>query len=940
MGKKNNRSREGGEKSEHSPSTVFVNNLPYSFTNSQLEESFSDVGPIRRCFMVTKKGSKEHSGFGYVQFAVMEDANRSIEMKNGSSVGGRKIGVKHAMHRAPLEKRRSNVPQVVQSDDVTKTENDNDGVTTPEAEKLSSKLREPEKIVKPRKAASLSIDLADKENCSGKQRVARTVIFGGILNADMADDVHRLAREVGTVCSVTYPLPKEELGKLGLEQEGCKMDASAVLYASVKSACASVAKLHQKIVKGEIVWARQLGGEGSKTQKWKLIVRNIPFKAKANDIKELFSSVGFVWNVFIPINPDTRLSKGFAFVKFTCKRDAENAIKKFNGQMFNKRPIAVDWAVPKKIYSSGAAAGVASEDGQQNERLGDSDTGSDDDLEDDDMDNSSDDINLSEKEDIDFDEEADIARKVLKKFTSSSTGSPSDDSALPDSNKDQEFDETVNVENKLSNESEKVIVVSEPEKSSKSKSTTLKQTEGEDDLERTTFISNLPFDIEIGEVRQRFTEFGEVQSFVPVLHQVTKRPRGTGFLKFKTIEAANAAVSAANDASGLGIILKGRQLTVFKALDKKSAHDKALEKTKVEDHDQRSLYLAKEGLIVEGTPAAEGVSDADMSKRKTLNENKMTKLQSPNFHVSRIRLIIYNIPKSMTERELRKLCIDAVISRASKQKPFIRQIKFLKNLKNGKVDTKNYSRGVAFVEFTEHEHALVALRVLNNNPETFGPEHRPIVEFALDNIKTMKLREVKLRTYQRQNDDSHIRDANPNKNENSRKRISNGDSRAAKKSEHGEEDGVGSRVSDGAATDKRRDNKKQKRNPASEKAEVSLRENSETDAKGYKKSPKGLQDVRKPDSGSAVKGKMAPNHTRKSNSFEEGNFRSGKRKMENQTGQKGEKKSKKNQPGREVVDKLDMLIEQYKSKYSQQSSKKTDGGGDKQGSKQLRRWFQ
>lgn len=44
------------------------------------------------------------------------------------------------------------------------------------------------------------------------------------------------------------------------------------------------------------------------------------------------------------------------------------------------------------------------------------------------------------------------------------------------------------------------------------------------------------------------------------------------------------------------------------------------------------------------------------------------------------------------------------------------QIKFLKDSKNGKVVTKNHSRGVAFVEFTEHEHALVALRVLNNNP--------------------------------------------------------------------------------------------------------------------------------------------------------------------------------------------------------------------------------
>lgn len=40
----------------------------------------------------------------------------------------------------------------------------------------------------------------------------------------------------------------------------------------------------------------------------------------------------------------------------------------------------------------------------------------------------------------------------------------------------------------------------------------------------------------------------------------------------------------------------------------------------------------------------------------------------------------------------------------------------MKSVKKGKVDTKNYSRGVAFVEFLEHQHALVALRVLNNNP--------------------------------------------------------------------------------------------------------------------------------------------------------------------------------------------------------------------------------
>ncbi|KAF5205532.1 RNA-binding (RRM/RBD/RNP motifs) family protein [Thalictrum thalictroides] len=61
------------------------------------------------------------------------------------------------------------------------------------------------------KPMPLPIELSDKEDCSEKQRVARTVVFGGLLNSDMAEEVLRRAKEVGCVCSITFPLPKEEL---------------------------------------------------------------------------------------------------------------------------------------------------------------------------------------------------------------------------------------------------------------------------------------------------------------------------------------------------------------------------------------------------------------------------------------------------------------------------------------------------------------------------------------------------------------------------------------------------------------------------------------------------------------------------------------------------------------------------------------------------------
>lgn len=306
----------------------------------------------------------------------------------------------------------------------------------------------------------------------------------------------------------------------------------------------------------------------------------------------------------------------------------------------------------------------------------------------------------------------------------------------------------------------------------------------------------------------------------------------------------------------------------------------------------------------------------------------------------------------MTENELKQLCIDAVTSRATKQKPVIRQIKFLKTVKKGKIVVKNQSRGVAFVEFTEHQHALVALRVLNNNPETFGSEHRPIVEFAVDNVQTLKLRKAKLQAQQQdasdnlndalQNAKAHPFDDHTNK---SRKRKSRDDQRETKHSELKKAE-----MENVVATEEGQASKKPKHKPTGEKRKPSSKENfegSNQKLKGSRHKPKDRKGGLKPAIGSSDKVETNVNETSKLKlkevkavSHRKERTRQEKAKPEERETNLKRTRPKRNKDpsGRDVGDKLDMLIEQYRSKFSQPRSGTPDA--EKQGSKKLRRWFQ
>lgn len=118
--------------------------------------------------------------------------------------------------------------------------------------------------------------------------------------------------------------------------------------------------------------------------------------------------------------------------------------------------------------------------------------------------------------DVNFKEEADVARKVLKNLLASSKGSI----ASPDC-ETEESDKS-----KLKNSSTKPVAdssgVSEPLKSGKTKEVAPKETQENEHFERTLFIRNIPFDVTKEEVKQKFAVFGEVESLFLVLNKVTK----------------------------------------------------------------------------------------------------------------------------------------------------------------------------------------------------------------------------------------------------------------------------------------------------------------------------------------------------------------------------------------------------------------------------------
>jgi cold-inducible RNA-binding protein len=76
----------------------------------------------------------------------------------------------------------------------------------------------------------------------------------------------------------------------------------------------------------------------------RLFVGNLSYATTEADLRAYFGTVAPPSQVVLPVDRETGRPRGFAFVEFLDRSQAETAIQKFNGQVFNGRPLAVSEA--------------------------------------------------------------------------------------------------------------------------------------------------------------------------------------------------------------------------------------------------------------------------------------------------------------------------------------------------------------------------------------------------------------------------------------------------------------------------------------------------------------------------------------------------------------------------------------------------------------------
>lgn len=568
-----------------SKNTLFVRNLPFDCQNEQLETFFSEFGPLRGCFVVRNPQDPAKSkGIGFVHFAMREDAERVMkEIGEGKvKLSGRALAADWAQRRSDQQ------PLTVAKVKKTATEaGPNDTQLVP-AEKLGNVSQ---------LVARFDVD-----------------VRGGLLNA-----VRARWRRYAPIASITGDFEGDS--KLALMTFKVNKDLLKVYrrlhgHLSENIFVSTEEGSERKMPEIKLMGIRPVLPEPIKA--FRLIIRNLPFNiCRPTQLQEYLNPHGNVLDVTIPTVENERSfrgerdairGRGFAFVQYSTRAEAQTAMDALNGSIIKSRPVAVDWSLPKNLYDSASVAAEPTESAETTETS-----------EQDENLSFSIDTKPSTEIDIEGESEIDIEGE-----------GESDES-------DSEFDGEV--------DNDAIVMDHEDEEES---------TAAETQSKSTVFIRNLSFNTEEDDLEEFLLERvpeASIEYCKIVRHPDTGASRGTAFVKFTRDSMAADCIRIASQVDATASVNAAGSVDDGKLYELVEKRTKRGFQSVISDPD--AMLPGQQGLILDGrilncSLAVAREEAADLGRRRALE--KISALLSEEGR-DRILDVLFTVPLANITRE-------------------------------------------------------------------------------------------------------------------------------------------------------------------------------------------------------------------------------------------------------------------------------------------------
>ncbi|EFA86091.1 hypothetical protein PPL_01328 [Heterostelium album PN500] len=757
---------------------IFISNLPFDTKKEEIEEFFSEVGPIKRSFIVTKKDDKTKcTGNAFLWFALADHAKEAIKSFNNKKFKNRSIKVEQAKPKREDENNNSSN----QRDN--KRNNNNNKKVDEKVEKVEKKeeTKKDNKIVEEIKVKKEEVVVEEsatpkplqlQQQPLQQQQVA--IAINNFEIKDKNDFAASLKVKPGLMHSVKR-IPFSD-------------NTTRIYCWNDKGANELLAKLATFKHNGKpLIYAK----ETNILLSHELVIRNLNFTSNISHVNESFKKFGQILWVKVPTKQtdagNQQVSKGFAFVLFSSRDSAQNAMDQLNGKPLNGRNIAIDWAIPQEAYKSYLKSRQEEQRlKEEQENKAKKQLEGEDEEEDEDVEEEEEEDNKKEKT-VDFDSEEE---KENFNIESDKEGEDEEDAEDEDDAEegegededgmemDEEFDEDemedMDDEDMDDDDMGDFDETKQDriERERKERLASKEKNKKEVGEGKTLFIRNVSFDTTQEDLEKKFSEFGKLKFCRLVLDPTTEKPTGKAFVKYLAENSANAALEAAKvtnlfdptkdlsdnknaekqrakmekkqdfSLSTLlqgGIMVHGRNLIVDVAVD----HEKAgeLKDNRVAKVDKKNKALLLVGKVLQQSELGQLFTEKDWNMRSVADREANYKLKvNPNYYVSPTRLCFRNLPLSVSDKQLKLACQKALKAKSNKSKIFFAKVAVDKERVNANGKAK--SKGYGFVEFEDHQAALDVIHSLNNSTKVFTgqdkKEFRTFIQFSIEDARVVK----------------------------------------------------------------------------------------------------------------------------------------------------------------------------------------------------------